>query len=39
VNDYATYCVAIGKARLANTAWPTYNHDNARSGWAGRPQR
>lgn len=34
-----TYCLAIGNARLANTAWPTYNHDNARSGWAGRPSR
>jgi outer membrane protein assembly factor BamB len=34
-----TYCFAIGRAHLANTAWPTYNHDNARSGWAGRPQR
>jgi len=34
--SFATYCLAIGKARLANTAWPTYNHDNARSGWAGR---
>ncbi len=33
----SAYCIAIGKARLANTAWPTYNHDNARSGWAGRP--
>jgi outer membrane protein assembly factor BamB len=37
--DYPVFCVAIGKARMANTAWPTYNHDNARSGWAGRPQR
>jgi hypothetical protein len=37
--DYSVYCVAIGNVRLANTAWPTYNHDNARSGWAGRPQR
>jgi hypothetical protein len=36
---FSTYCLAIGKARLANTAWPTYNHDNARSGWAGRPQQ
>jgi len=34
--DFSVYCLAIGKARLANTAWPTYNHDNARSGWAGR---
>lgn len=37
--DNSVYCVAIGKAHLANTAWPTYNHDNARSGWAGRQQR
>jgi len=29
-------CLAAGNVRLANTAWPTYNHDNARSGWAGR---
>ncbi len=36
---FSVYCVAIGKAHLANTAWPTYNHDNARSGWAGRQQR
>lgn len=34
--DCPVFCLAIGKARLANTAWPTYNHDNARSGWAGR---
>jgi hypothetical protein len=37
--DFAVYCLAIGNVRLANTAWPTYNHDNARSGWAGRQQR
>jgi hypothetical protein len=30
-------CIAHGGLRVANTAWPTYNHDNARSGWAGRP--
>jgi hypothetical protein len=29
-------CLAAGNTRLANTAWPTCNHDNARSGWAGR---
>jgi hypothetical protein len=29
-------CIACGDIRPANTAWPTYNHDNARSGWAGR---
>jgi outer membrane protein assembly factor BamB len=27
---------ALGNTRLAQTAWPTYNHDPARSGWAGR---
>jgi len=31
--------LAHGGLRLANTAWPTYNHDAARSGWAGRQQR
>jgi len=40
-NIYMVYydgicCLAAGNVRLANTAWPTYNHDNARSGWAGR---
>jgi hypothetical protein len=29
-------CVAHGGLKMANTAWPTYNHDNAHSGWAGR---
>ncbi|GEM_PF-1680374 len=29
-------CIAHGGLKLANTAWPTYNHDNAHSGWAGR---
>jgi hypothetical protein len=29
-------CIACGDIRPANTAWPTYNHDNARPGWAGR---
>jgi hypothetical protein len=43
-NIYLVYyegicCLATSGARLANTAWPTYNHDNAHSGWAGRPQR
>jgi outer membrane protein assembly factor BamB len=33
----ALVCIAHGKLKMANTAWPTYNHDNARSGWAGRP--
>ena len=30
---------ASARLRMANTAWPTYNHDNAHSGWAGRQQR
>ncbi len=29
-------CISFGDARLADTPWPTYNHDPARSGWAGR---
>ena len=29
-------CVTHGGLKMANTAWPTYNHDNAHSGWAGR---
>jgi PQQ-like domain len=33
------FCLSGANLRLANTAWPTYNHDNARSGWAGRQQR
>jgi outer membrane protein assembly factor BamB len=33
------FCIAHGGLKLANTAWPTYNHDNAHSGWAGRQQR
>lgn len=32
-------CIAHGGLRMANTAWPTYNHDAARSGWAGRQWR
>jgi outer membrane protein assembly factor BamB len=32
-------CLAHGGLSMANTAWPTYNHDNAHSGWAGRQQR
>jgi outer membrane protein assembly factor BamB len=34
--DDCLFGVAWGDHRLASTAWPTYNHDNARSGWAGR---
>jgi hypothetical protein len=34
--EYGLCCLAMGNSRLAPTAWPTYNHDNARSGWAGR---
>jgi outer membrane protein assembly factor BamB len=30
------FLVSNSDLRMANTAWPTYNHDNARSGWAGR---
>jgi hypothetical protein len=36
---YALVCVSHGGLKMANTAWPAYNHDNARSGWAGRQQR
>jgi hypothetical protein len=32
----ALVCIAHGGLKMANTAWPTYNHDNAHSGWAGR---
>jgi outer membrane protein assembly factor BamB len=32
-------CIAHGGLKMANAAWPTYNHDNAHSGWAGRQQR
>ncbi|MBM3332584.1 PQQ-like beta-propeller repeat protein [candidate division WOR-3 bacterium] len=35
----ALACIAHGGLKMANTAWPTYNHDNAHSGWAGRQQR
>ncbi len=34
--DCGMMCIAHGGLKLANTAWPTYNHDNAHSGWAGR---
>ncbi len=34
--DYGLCCLTIGNSGLAPTAWPTYNHDNAHSGWAGR---
>jgi hypothetical protein len=37
--DYGLVCIAHGGLKMANTAWPTYNHDNAHSGWAGRQQR
>jgi len=30
------FCLGVGDLRMASTAWPTYNHDAARSGWAGR---
>jgi len=29
-------CLTVGGVPLAKSAWPTYNHDNAHSGWAGR---
>jgi len=31
------FCLSGTNLRMANTAWPTFNHDVARSGWAGRP--
>jgi hypothetical protein len=31
------FCLSAKDLRMASTAWPTYNHDAARSGWAGRP--
>lgn len=34
--DYGLWCISLGDLRLAQTPWPTYNHDPARSGWAGR---
>ncbi len=34
--DLGIACISFGDARLADTPWPTYNHDPARSGWAGR---
>jgi outer membrane protein assembly factor BamB len=33
------FWISSSDLRMANTAWPTYNHDAARSGWAGRQQR
>jgi hypothetical protein len=36
---YGLVCVSHGGLKMAHTAWPTYNHDNAHSGWAGRQQR
>ena len=35
--DYGLMCIADGGLRMAHTGWPTYNHDAAHSGWAGRP--
>ena len=34
--NLGAFSFALGNRTLANTAWPTYNHDPARSGWAGR---
>ena len=39
LGEIGLVCVACGNIRPANTPWPAYNHDNARSGWAGRQQR
>jgi hypothetical protein len=36
---YGFFCLSGTNLHMANTAWPTYNHDNAHSGWAGRQQR
>jgi hypothetical protein len=36
--SYGLVCIAHGGLKLAGSAWPTYNHDNAHSGWAGRQQ-
>jgi hypothetical protein len=38
-SDCGLVCIAHGGLKMASTAWPTYNHDNAHSGWAGRQQR
>jgi outer membrane protein assembly factor BamB len=35
-SEYGLQCFGAGNLKLANTAWPTYAHDPARSGWAGR---
>ncbi|MBM3332583.1 hypothetical protein FJY68_12185 [candidate division WOR-3 bacterium] len=35
--DDRVFCLSGANLHMANTAWPTYNHDVARSGWAGRP--
>ena len=34
--EFGLCAFALGDRTLAKTAWPTYNHDPARSGWAGR---
>jgi len=36
---YGFFCLSGTNLHMANTAWPTFNHDVARSGWAGRQQR
>ena len=33
------YGVAWHGRQIAATSWPTYNHDPAHSGWAGRPRQ
>ncbi|MFO7652140.1 MAG: PQQ-binding-like beta-propeller repeat protein, partial [bacterium] len=30
------WCLSFGNARIASSGWPTYNHDQSRSGWTGR---
>lgn len=34
--DDAMICLSLGKRTLADSPWPAYGHDAARSGWAGR---
>jgi outer membrane protein assembly factor BamB len=34
--EFGVFSFALGDRTLAQTAWPTYNHDPTRSGWAGR---
>ena len=34
--DDVMICLSLGKRKLADSPWPAYGHDAARSGWAGR---